>query len=107
MPALPRPREQKARHRRQTPVEPVWLQDPAGRARHAPCRRKMAPAIARGEEASRGQGPVGVVVFDAWDLAADVVRVLTRRRQDGLRRRHTHRGVAPARVSGGTSRAGR
>jgi hypothetical protein len=84
VPALKLPTEKKARHRRHTQVDPVWLQDPEFRARHEPCRPTIALARALVEEAIRSQVPWGVVVFDAWYLAADVVRVLARRHKDWI-----------------------
>ena len=98
VPELPLPRAQKARHRRQQQVDPLGLQAPEVRARHAQFRTKMALASARVAEASRGQGPVGVGVCDAWSLAADVVRGVARRRQDWSSRRTQPRGLATASV---------
>jgi hypothetical protein len=71
-----------ARHRLHTEVDPVWLQEPEFRARHAAFRTPMALAMALVEEALRGQVPCGVVVFDAWYLAEELVPVLARRRND-------------------------
>jgi hypothetical protein len=90
-PELTRPSARTARHRRQTPVDPVWLQEPELRARQAPGRPTIALAIALVEAASRPKGPLGVVVCDAWSLAADGVRVLARRRQDWSSRLNTNR----------------
>jgi hypothetical protein len=59
---------------------------PELRARHEPGRTKIALAPALVDEAMRRQGPCGVVVFDAWSLAEDVVRVLARRRSDWISR---------------------
>jgi DDE superfamily endonuclease len=83
-PALKIPIEKKARNRLHQPVDPVWLQDPEFRARHQQFRTKMALAIDLVEAAIRRKVPVGVVVFDAWYLAEDLVRVLARRRKDWI-----------------------
>jgi len=66
-------------------------QEPECRARQAPFRTNIALAIALGEEARRGQGPLGVVGFEAWSLAEDVVRVLARRRKAGSGLLHKNR----------------
>jgi hypothetical protein len=84
VPELKRPTDNKARHRLHTPVDPVRLQDPECRARQAPFHTKMALASELVEAAIRHQVPCGVVVFDAWYLAEDVVRGLARRRQDRI-----------------------
>src|SRR5215510_10603341 len=83
-PALKIPTETKARNRLHKQVDPVLLQDPEFRARHEQFRTKIALAIDLVEEAIRGKVPFGVVVFDAWYLAEDVVRVLARRRKDWI-----------------------
>ena len=98
VPDVPRPTAKHARQRRQQPVDPVWLQAPACQARPEPCRTHIALAIARVEAAIRHPVPWGVMVVEAWDVAADVVQGLARRRQDWIRRLHTHRGLATARV---------
>ena len=54
------------------------------RARHAQFRTKIALAIELVEAAIRQKVPFGVVVFDAWYLAEDLVRVLARRRKDWI-----------------------
>jgi hypothetical protein len=74
----------KGRNRLHKQVDPVWLQDPDFRARHEQFRTKIALAIELVEAAIRHKVPFGVVVFDAWYLAEDVVRVLARRRKDWL-----------------------
>src|SRR6266478_2968753 len=76
------PTEKKARNRLHQQVDPVLLQDPDCRARHEQFRTKIALAIELVEAAIRHKVPFGVVVFDAWYLAEDVVRVLARRRKD-------------------------
>jgi hypothetical protein len=73
------------------------LQAPELRARPEPVRTTMALAMELGEEAMRCQVPVGVVVFDAWSLAEDGVRVLARRRQAWLRLLPKHRRLETAR----------
>lgn len=75
------PTERKARNRLHTQVDPVLLQDPEFRARHEQFRTKIALAIELVEEAIRHKVPFGVVVFDAWYLAEDLVQVLARRRK--------------------------
>ena len=96
VPDVPRPTAKHARQRRQQPVDPVWLQAPACQARPEPCRTHIALAIARVEAAIRHPVPWGVMVIEAWDVAADVVQGLARRRQDWIRRLNTHRGLATA-----------
>jgi len=98
VPELKRPTDHKARNRLHQQVDPVWLQDPECRARHEPFRTTIAMAIARVEEAIRHNGPFGVVVFDAWYLAAELVQVLARRRQDWIRLLKTNRLLETARV---------
>jgi DDE superfamily endonuclease len=81
-PDLKIPTEQKARNRLHTQVDPVWLQEPEFQVRHEPFRTKMALAIELVEAAIQHKVPCGVVVFDAWYLAEDLVQVLARRRKD-------------------------
>jgi hypothetical protein len=83
-PALKIPSEKKARNRLHRQVDPVLLQDPDFRARHEQFRTKIALAINLVEAAIRHKVPFGVVVFDAWYLAEDLVRVLARRRKDWI-----------------------
>jgi hypothetical protein len=83
-PDLKIPREKKARNRLHKQVDPMLLQDPDVRARHEQFRTKIALAIDLVEGAIRHQVPFGVVVFDAWYLAEDLVRVLARRRKNWL-----------------------
>ena len=96
VPAWPIPTAKHARHRLPQQVDPVWLQDPEFRARHEPFRPNIALAIAWVEEAIRGTGPFGVVVFDAWSLAADLVRVWARRRKDWIGLLNKNRGLETA-----------
>jgi SRSO17 transposase len=81
VPDLPIPTDAKTRNRLHKQVDPVLLQDPEIRVRHEPFRTKIVFAIELVEEAIRCKVPFGVVVFDAWYLAEDVVRVLARRAQ--------------------------
>jgi hypothetical protein len=81
VPDLKIPTEKKARNRLHKQVDPVLLQDSEFRARHEQFRTKMALAIELIEEAIQHKVPFGVVVFDAWYLAAELVRVLARRRK--------------------------
>ena len=83
-PELRIPTDKKARNRLHKQVDPVLLQDPEFRARHAQFRTKIALAIELREEAIRHKVPFGVVVFDAWSLAEELVQVLARRRKDWI-----------------------
>ena len=83
-PDLKIPTDPKGRNRLHKQVDPVWLQDPEFRARHEQFRTKIALAMELVEEAIRHKVPFGVVVFDAWYLAEDLVRVLARRRKDWI-----------------------
>jgi hypothetical protein len=78
------PTDKKARNRLHKRVDPVLLQDPEFRARHEQFRTKIALAIDLVEEAIGRKVPFGVVVFDAWYLAEDLVQVLARRRKDWI-----------------------
>ena len=95
-PALQIPTETKARNRLHKQVDPVLLQDPEFRARHEQFRTKIALAIDLVEEAIRGKVPFGVVVFDAWYLAEDLVRALARRRKDWVSLLKRNRGLETA-----------
>jgi DDE superfamily endonuclease len=92
------PTERKARNRLHTQVAPVLRQDPEFRARHEQFRTNIALALELVEEAIRHKGPFGVVVFDAWDLAEDVVRALARRRKDWISLLNTNRLLETASV---------
>ncbi len=83
-PDLQIPTDNKGRNRLHQQVDPVLLQDPAFRARHEQFRTKIARARELVEAAIRHKVPFGVVVFDAWYLAEDLVQVLARRRKDGI-----------------------
>jgi hypothetical protein len=98
VPELNIPTERKARHRLHQQVDPVWLQDPECRARHEQFQTTIALVIEVVEEAIRSKVPFGVVVFDAWYRAEDVVQVLVRRRKDWISLRTTNRGLETASV---------
>jgi hypothetical protein len=83
-PDLQIPTDKKARNRLHQQVDPVLLQDPDFRARHEQFRTKIALAMDLVEAAIRRKVPFGVVVFDAWYLAEDLVQVLVRRRKDWI-----------------------
>jgi hypothetical protein len=83
-PEIKIPTEKKARNRLHQQVDSVLLQDPDFRARHEQFRTKIALAIDLVEETIRHKVPFGVVVFDAWYLAEEVVQVLARRRKDWI-----------------------
>jgi hypothetical protein len=95
-PDLQIPIEKKARNRLHKRVDPILLQDPEFRARHEQFRTKIALAIELVEEAIRSKVPFGVVVFDAWYLAEDLVHVLARRRKDWISLLKTNRGLETA-----------
>jgi hypothetical protein len=96
VPGVQIPTEKKARKRLHKQIDPVVLQDPDFRARHEQFRTKIVLAIELVEEAIRCQVPFGVVVFDAWYLAEELVRVLTRRRKDWISLLKTNRGLETA-----------
>jgi DDE superfamily endonuclease len=83
-PDLKIPTDTKGRNRLHKQVDPILLQDPECRARHEQFRTKIALAMELVEEAIRCKVPFGVVGFDAWYLAEDVVRGLARRRKDWI-----------------------
>jgi hypothetical protein len=85
------PTDKKARNRLHKQVDPVLLQEPECRARHAQFRTKIALASERIEEAIRPTVPLGGVVFDAWSLAEDLIQVLARRRTDWISLLKTNR----------------
>jgi hypothetical protein len=84
VPDLKIAREQKARNRLHKQVDPVLLEDPELRARHEQFQTKIGLAMELVEEAIRCKVPFGVVVFDAWYLAEELVQVLARRRKDWI-----------------------
>jgi SRSO17 transposase len=73
------PTKAKERARLHREVDPVLLQDPAFAALHEQFRTKIDLASALVEAAIRHKVPFGVVLFDGWYLADDLVRVLERR----------------------------
>jgi hypothetical protein len=95
-PELKIPTERKARNRLHQQVASVLLQDPEFRARHEQFQTKIALAIELVEEAIRSKVPFGVVVFDAWYLAEDLVQVLARRRKDWISLLKTNRRLETA-----------
>jgi hypothetical protein len=90
-PELKIPIEKKARNRLHKQVDPILLQDQEFRARHEQFRTKIALAIELVEEAIRSKVPFGVVVFDAWYLAEELVQVLARRRKGWISLLKTNR----------------
>ena len=98
VPDLQIPTDAKGRNRLHTQGDPVLRQDPDFRARHEPFRTTIALAIELIEEAIRHKVPFGVVVFDAWYLAAAVVRALARRRPDWISRLKQNRVLETASV---------
>jgi hypothetical protein len=95
-PDLQIPKDRKGRNRLHQQVDPGLLQDPEFRGRHEQFRTTMALALALVEAAIRHKVPVGVVVFEAWYLAEDLVRVLARRHKDWISLLKTNRGREPA-----------
>jgi len=83
-PDLTIPRETKGRNRLHKQVDPILLQDAEFRARHEQFQTKISLAIELVEAAIRGKVPFGVVVFDAWYLAEDLIQVLARRHKDWI-----------------------
>ena len=83
-PTLQIPTNTKARNRLHQQVDPVLLEDPDFRKRHEQFQTKIALAMELVEEAIRHKVAFGVVVFDAWYLAEDLIQVLARRRKDWI-----------------------
>ena len=83
-PTLQIPTNTKARNRLHKQVDPVLLEDPDFRKRHEQFQTKIALAMELVEEAIRHKVAFGVVVFDAWYLAEDLIQVLARRRKDWI-----------------------
>jgi hypothetical protein len=90
------PTDKKARNRLHKQVDPVLLQEPDFRARHEQFRTKIALAIDLVEETIRRKVPFGVVVFDAWYLAEELVQVLARRHKDWISLLKKNRGLETA-----------
>jgi hypothetical protein len=98
VPALTIPTDTQARHRLHQQLDPVLRQDPECRARHELVRTKIALAMDLIAAAIGRKVPFGVVVFDAWYLAADFIQVVARRRKDGINRRTKNRLLETASV---------
>ena len=75
------PTKTKARARLHKEVDPILLADPDFAALHAQFRTKIALGIELITAAIRHKVPFGVVVFDGWYLAEELVSVLSRRRK--------------------------
>ena len=95
-PDLQLPTDRKGRNRLHQQGAPVLLQDPECRGRQAQFRTTMALAMELVEEAIRHQGPLGVVVCEAWSLAEDLVRVLARQHKEWISLLQTNRGLETA-----------
>src|SRR6266536_1786349 len=75
------PTQKKARAQLHKEIDPTLLQDPAFAALHQQFRTKIALGIELLETAIRRKVPFGVVVFDGWYLAEELVKALERRRK--------------------------
>jgi len=73
------PTAKKVRARFHKEVDPLLLVDPDFAKLHAQFRTKIALGIELLEAAIRHKVPFGVVLFDGWYLAEDLVKVLERR----------------------------
>ncbi len=73
------PRTKKERRRLHKEVDPVLLQDPEFLVLHEQFVTKIDLGIALIEAAIRQKVPFGVLLFDGWYLAEDLVRVAERR----------------------------
>jgi hypothetical protein len=98
VPEVKIPTERKARNRLHQQVDPVLLQDPEFWAQHEQFRTKIALAIDLVDEAIGRKVPFGVVVFDAWYLAEELVQVLARRPKDWISLLKTNRLLETASV---------
>ncbi len=76
------PTHKKERARLHKEVAPVLLQDPDFVVLHQQFRTKIALAIELIEAAIRHRVPFGVILFDGWYLAEELVAVATRRKKD-------------------------
>jgi DDE superfamily endonuclease len=74
---IPTKKQERARLHKE--VDPVLLQDPAFVALHAQFRTKISLAIELIEAAIRHKVPFGVLLFDGWYLAEELVQVAARR----------------------------
>jgi SRSO17 transposase len=75
------PTTTKARTKLHKALDPTLLTDPDFAALHAQFRTKIALGIELITAAIRHKVPFGVVVFDGWYLAEELVKVLDRRRK--------------------------
>ncbi len=75
------PAHKKARMRLHKQVDPILLADPAFAVLHGQFRTKIALGIELLEAAIRHKVPFGVVLFDGWYLAEELITVLERRRK--------------------------
>jgi hypothetical protein len=75
------PSKAKERARLHKEVDPILLQDPAFVTLHQQFRTKISLAIELIEAAIRHKVPFGVLLFDGWYLAEELVRVAERRRK--------------------------
>ena len=80
-PDRPIPSAKKARARLHKELDPLLLADEDFAVLHAQFRTKIALGIELIESAIGRKVPFGVVVFDGWYLAEELVRVLERRRK--------------------------
>jgi hypothetical protein len=76
------PTHKKDRARLHKEVAPVLLQDPDFVVLHQQFRTKIALAIELIDAAIRHRVPFGVILFDGWYLAEELVAVATRRKKD-------------------------
>jgi SRSO17 transposase len=78
-PGRPIPTKKQERTRLHKEVDPILRQDPAFVALHAQFRTKISLAIELVEAAIRHKVPFGVLLFDGWYLAEELVQVAARR----------------------------
>jgi DDE superfamily endonuclease len=95
-PTLQIPTNTKARNRLHQQVDSVLLEDPDFRKRHEQFQTKIALGKELVEEAIRHKVAFGVVVFDTWYLAEDLIQVLARRRKDWISLLKKNRGLETA-----------
>jgi SRSO17 transposase len=95
-PTLQIPTNTKARNRLHQQVDSVLLEDPDFRKRHEQFQTKITLAKELVEEAIRHKVAFGVVVFDTWYLAEDLIQVLARRRKDWISLLKKNRGLETA-----------
>jgi hypothetical protein len=92
-PTLQIPTNTKGRNRLHQQVDPVWREDPDFRKRHEQFQTNIALAMELVEEAIRHKVAFGVVVFDAWYLAEELIPVIARRRKDWISMLKQNRGL--------------